>query len=360
MLAAEMVRIPRERIPPTVPELRAYLRGRVDRGILRSPTRPAGSRRCSATRPGGGVAAGPERGVAAGVRDAAAGAPRDVRRSRSDRRRGGDGGDVRRDRLLRPLLPPRYRYIAPYQEWLRPARRASVGGGRRASGAERRAPPAARPAAPWAMIDGAPARHRRRPGGLVGAAARRRRGARVAARERASRSGSSRTRRRTARSGLARHAARRRLRRSSRTRSSPRSSATATYLRTHHAGATVFLLSDGDARRRPRGVELGRAGRRRRGRARRRVATSSPTATMNRVFRLLMDGAALVGMHRNLYWRTDDGLELDGGAYIAGLEEAAGTSGRDLRQARRRRSSTRRSRCSACRPSGRRWSATTS
>ena len=46
--------------------------------------------------------------------------------------------------------------------------------------------------------------------------------------------------------------------------------------------------------------------------------------TMNRIFRRLMDGASLVGMHRNLYWRTSDGLELDAGAYIAGLEEAAG------------------------------------
>jgi HAD superfamily hydrolase (TIGR01458 family) len=47
-------------------------------------------------------------------------------------------------------------------------------------------------------------------------------------------------------------------------------------------------------------------------------------ANINRVFRMLAGGAELVGMHRNLYWRTSDGLELDGGAYIAGLEEAAG------------------------------------
>jgi ribonucleotide monophosphatase NagD (HAD superfamily) len=39
-----------------------------------------------------------------------------------------------------------------------------------------------------------------------------------------------------------------------------------------------------------------------------------------------MDGAALVGMHRNLYWKTESGWELDGGAYIAGLEEAAGVT----------------------------------
>jgi ribonucleotide monophosphatase NagD (HAD superfamily) len=29
-------------------------------------------------------------------------------------------------------------------------------------------------------------------------------------------------------------------------------------------------------------------------------------------------------MHRNLFWRTRTGWELDGGAYVAGLEQAAG------------------------------------
>jgi ribonucleotide monophosphatase NagD (HAD superfamily) len=31
-------------------------------------------------------------------------------------------------------------------------------------------------------------------------------------------------------------------------------------------------------------------------------------------------------MHRNLYWRTEEGLQLDAGAYVAGLEEASGAS----------------------------------
>jgi ribonucleotide monophosphatase NagD (HAD superfamily) len=39
---------------------------------------------------------------------------------------------------------------------------------------------------------------------------------------------------------------------------------------------------------------------------------------------MLMDGAALIGMHRNMYWRTKEGLQLDGGAFIVGLEEATG------------------------------------
>ena len=37
-----------------------------------------------------------------------------------------------------------------------------------------------------------------------------------------------------------------------------------------------------------------------------------------------MDGASLVAMHRNLFWRTSDGFELDAGAYVTGLEAAAG------------------------------------
>ena len=96
---------------------------------------------------------------------------------------------------------------------------------------------------------------------------------------------------------------------------------TATYLRSHRAGARVYLLTDGDARGDMEGIRLvedradivviGGA------------CDDFSYANINRVFRMLAGGAELVGMHRNLYWRTSDGLELDGGAYIAGLEEAA-------------------------------------
>ncbi len=47
-------------------------------------------------------------------------------------------------------------------------------------------------------------------------------------------------------------------------------------------------------------------------------------AALNQAFAHLMGGAGLVAMHRNLYWRTDDGLRLDTGAFLAGLEQAAG------------------------------------
>ncbi|HEX2425365.1 MAG TPA: HAD-IIA family hydrolase [Actinomycetota bacterium] len=98
---------------------------------------------------------------------------------------------------------------------------------------------------------------------------------------------------------------------------------TASYLRRHHPQARVFLLSDGDPREDLDGVRLvdgppadvvvlGGA------------SDEFTYAAIDDVFRMLMDGAALVGMHRNLYWRTDEGLQLDGGAYIVGLEAATG------------------------------------
>jgi HAD superfamily hydrolase (TIGR01458 family) len=99
--------------------------------------------------------------------------------------------------------------------------------------------------------------------------------------------------------------------------------ATAEYLRSNHAGARCFVLSDGDASADLEGIELSElddadvivlGG----------ANEDFTYPTMNHIFARLMAGAALVGMHRNLYWRTSDGLELDSGAYIAGLEEATG------------------------------------
>ena len=43
---------------------------------------------------------------------------------------------------------------------------------------------------------------------------------------------------------------------------------------------------------------------------------------LNRAFRLVLDGALLVGMHRNAWWLTPDGPTLDSGAFVAGLEFA--------------------------------------
>jgi HAD superfamily hydrolase (TIGR01458 family) len=45
---------------------------------------------------------------------------------------------------------------------------------------------------------------------------------------------------------------------------------------------------------------------------------------LNRAFGHLQAGARLVAMHRGLYWRTSEGLQLDSGAFVTGLEQAAG------------------------------------
>jgi HAD superfamily hydrolase (TIGR01458 family) len=47
-------------------------------------------------------------------------------------------------------------------------------------------------------------------------------------------------------------------------------------------------------------------------------------AVLNEAFRLLMDGAELVALQHNRYWRRVDGLALDVGAYAAALEYATG------------------------------------
>lgn len=47
-------------------------------------------------------------------------------------------------------------------------------------------------------------------------------------------------------------------------------------------------------------------------------------ARLNRAFRLLLSGAELVTLARNRYWRAEDGLVLDVGAFAAALEYASG------------------------------------
>ena len=46
--------------------------------------------------------------------------------------------------------------------------------------------------------------------------------------------------------------------------------------------------------------------------------------TFNKVLAVLRGGAALVAMHRNLFWMTRRGEKLDAGAYLLGLEAATG------------------------------------
>jgi HAD superfamily hydrolase (TIGR01458 family) len=47
-------------------------------------------------------------------------------------------------------------------------------------------------------------------------------------------------------------------------------------------------------------------------------------ALLNDIFGMLMRGAQLVCMHRNRYWETEQGLRMDIGAFVAGLEYVSG------------------------------------
>jgi HAD superfamily hydrolase (TIGR01458 family) len=99
-------------------------------------------------------------------------------------------------------------------------------------------------------------------------------------------------------------------------------SATAAYLRAQHEGQRCFLIAKGDIDEDLEGIELvhDRADVVIVGGAEENFTYEN----LNRAFRFLMDGAALVSMHRNMYWKTDQGLTLDAGAFLAGLEQAAG------------------------------------
>jgi HAD superfamily hydrolase (TIGR01458 family) len=101
---------------------------------------------------------------------------------------------------------------------------------------------------------------------------------------------------------------------------------TAAYLARQHPGARCALLNSGDvaedlagvtilgadAQEVPDVVILGGAG------------PEFSYRALNRAFGFLLRGARLVAMGRNMYWRTEAGLQLDTGAFLAGLEQAAG------------------------------------
>ncbi|MFV1921051.1 MAG: TIGR01458 family HAD-type hydrolase [Methylotenera sp.] len=46
-------------------------------------------------------------------------------------------------------------------------------------------------------------------------------------------------------------------------------------------------------------------------------------ALLNEVFTSLMNGAKLIAIHKNRFWQTESGLNIDIGAFIAGLEYAS-------------------------------------
>lgn len=100
-------------------------------------------------------------------------------------------------------------------------------------------------------------------------------------------------------------------------------SATATYIRKKHPDTSCFLLVSGNVVEEFTGITLteepdaglvviGGAGR------------EFSYEALNQAFRMLLNGATLLAMHKDLYWRMADGLSLDAGAFISGLEQASG------------------------------------
>jgi HAD superfamily hydrolase (TIGR01458 family) len=98
--------------------------------------------------------------------------------------------------------------------------------------------------------------------------------------------------------------------------------ATANYIRQHYPGKRCWVLSKGDAEADFAGIDLVEAN------AEIVVIGGAEELltyeAMNAAFRMLMDGAVLLAMHTNLYWRTSDGLRLDSGPYVHALELATG------------------------------------
>jgi uncharacterized protein (DUF2236 family) len=124
MLAAELVLLPRDRIPPTVVELRRYMDGMVESGILQVT---------DAARTVGEMFVDPPpeadwRPVLKAVSRWAFGTlPPALREGYGVHWNAVKELALRASlpslRVVRPLLPPRFRYIQPYQEWLSAERR---------------------------------------------------------------------------------------------------------------------------------------------------------------------------------------------------------------------------------------------
>ena len=111
-------------------------------------------------------------------------------------------------------------------------------------------------------------------------------------------------------------------------------SASAEYARRSLPGEPLYVLASDDARTEFEGQrvlshdEAGTAG----ARAAAVIVGDSPEEltheNLNRAFRLVRGGAQLIGMHRNPWWLTPDGPTIDSGAYVVGLEFAAGVRAR--------------------------------
>lgn len=101
-------------------------------------------------------------------------------------------------------------------------------------------------------------------------------------------------------------------------------SLTAEYLRQTYPGRRCWVLGDGDVDADlagivrddddPEVVVLGGAG------------EGFTHRALSRVAELMLDGVPVVAMHRGGAWQASDGLRIDTGTYLAGLEELTGRS----------------------------------
>lgn len=98
--------------------------------------------------------------------------------------------------------------------------------------------------------------------------------------------------------------------------------ATANYIRQHYPGKRCWVLTKGDTEADFIGIKLVQAD------ADVVVIGGAEELltyeAMNDAFRMLMNGAVLLAMHTNLYWRTNEGLRLDSGPFVRALEVATG------------------------------------
>ncbi|MBF6077895.1 HAD-IIA family hydrolase [Nocardia beijingensis] len=95
---------------------------------------------------------------------------------------------------------------------------------------------------------------------------------------------------------------------------------TAEFVRERYPGAAVWVLNHGDIEadlaglrldeRHPDVVVIGGAG------------AEFTHAALSRVAELMLDGVPAVAMHSGVTWATADGLRIDAGAYLPGLEAA--------------------------------------
>jgi len=111
-------------------------------------------------------------------------------------------------------------------------------------------------------------------------------------------------------------------------------SATAAWTASRYPGEPLYVLASGDALTEFAGQRLmtDEEASRPDARAAAVVIGYAPESTtwdtLNRAFRLVRNGAELIGMHKSRWWFTPDGPTIDSGAIVAGLEYATGVRAR--------------------------------